>query len=204
MSDKRENTIVIIISSPSGAGKTTVTKKLLKKIKYSYLAVSCTTRTPRPGEVNGIDYFFIDKLKFKNFQKKKKFIETARIFGNNYGTLKSELKRKEKKIIFLDVDWQGARSIRKKIKKNCYSFYLLPPNRMQLKKRLISRHRDNKSVAMKRFSAAKKDIGFWKEYNHVFINDKLDVCISKIINKIKNIKTEQDEKEKIINLLKNF
>jgi guanylate kinase len=201
---KSESKIIIIISSPSGAGKTTVTKKLLKKIKSSYLSVSCTTRKPRPGEIDGVDYYFINNSKFMLLKKQGKFLETAKIFENNYGTLKTELKKKKYQIMFLDIDWQGARSIRRKIKDNCYSFYLLPPNRSQLKKRLLSRHKQNKLTALKRFSAAKKDITYWKEYNSVFINDNLEDCLKKIINKINNLIEEFKEKNKVKKLVKSF
>ena len=201
---KSDFKITIIISSPSGAGKTTVTKNLLKKIKSSYLSVSCTTRDPRPGEINGTDYFFISKDKFLKFKKEGKFIETARVFGNYYGTLKSELKKNKYNIIFLDVDWQGARSIRKKIVKDCYSFYLLPPTLHELKNRLISRHKDKKIFAMKRFSAAKKDILHWKEYDYIFINDDLKQCLNKITNKINVLIKEKKEKDKVIKLIKSF
>ena len=109
--------ISIIISSPSGAGKTTITKKILKKIKRSYLSISCTTREPRIGEKHGSDYFFISKKKFQFLKNKNKFLEHAKVYDNFYGTLKSEVNKnlKNKKIVLFDVDWQGSRSIKKKL-----------------------------------------------------------------------------------------
>ena len=179
--------LVIIISSPSGAGKSTVTKKLLGKIRDSYLTTSCTTRQPRPGEKNRIDYFFLTKKKFLILKRSNKFLETAKVFDNYYGTLKSEIKKKYG-LILLDVDWQGARSIRKKIKKNCYSFFLLPPSIKELKSRLTKRHKDNLSIAKQRIRFAKKDIKFWSEYDHVFINDDLNKCVKQILKQIDIIK----------------
>ncbi|MDB3873171.1 guanylate kinase, partial [Pelagibacteraceae bacterium] len=161
----------IIISSPSGAGKTTITRNLLKKVKNSKLSVSCTTRKPRPGEKHGTDYFFVSKNKFLELKKKNKFLESAKVFNNYYGTLKSEvISKKKNKIIFLDIDWQGARIIRKKIKKNCHSFYLLPPNFKELKKRLFKRHQENIKIAEERILNAKNDMKYWSEYDEVFVN----------------------------------
>ena len=188
--------LTIIISSPSGVGKTTVTRKVLKKIKSSYLSVSCTTREPRFGETHGTDYFFINRKKFLKIKKQNKFLETALVHDNFYGTLKSEIKKKNK-IILLDIDWQGARKVRKKIKNNCYSFFLLPPSLKELKKRLIKRHFDNDKIALKRFSSAKSDIKYWNEYDFVFINNNLNQCVSKIIKKINELKNTNTQREVI-------
>ena len=187
------NNLIIIISSPSGVGKTTITKKILKRIKHSYLSISCTTRNPRKKEHNKIDYFFISKKKFDHFKKEKKFIETAKVHNNYYGTLKSEIKKKNK-IILLDIDWQGARNLRKKIKKNCYSFFLLPPSISILKKRLLKRHFDNKTLALSRLSTARKDLKHWEEYDYVYVNNKLNKCVNEICVKIKELVFENNKK----------
>lgn len=185
----------IIISSPSGAGKTTITRNLLKKVKNSKLSVSCTTRKPRPGEKHGTDYFFVSKKKFLELKKKNKFLETAKVFNNYYGTLKSEIVSKQKnKIILLDIDWQGARNIRKKIKNNCYSFFLLPPSISILKKRLLKRHLDNKSLAISRLSSARKDLKHWDEYDFVYVNDNLNSCVAKICKKINDLVSEKNKR----------
>jgi len=191
------NGLSIIISSPSGAGKTTITKKILKKVKKSYLSISCTTRKPRESEKNAVDYFFISKKKFINFKKKKKFLEYAKVYENFYGTLNSEVVKnlKKNKIVLFDVDWQGARSIKKKIFKNCYSFFLLPPSIKILKQRLLKRHSIDPHTALKRLSTAKKDIAHWTEYDYVFINDNLDKCVSSILKKIKFLEEEAKRKE---------
>ena len=188
------NSLIIIISSPSGVGKTTITKKLLKKINKSYLSISCTTRSPRKNEINKVDYFFISKKKFLKYKKEKKFIETAKVHNNYYGTLKSELRKKNKdnKVIFLDIDWQGARNIRKKIEKYCYSFFLLPPSISILKKRLFKRHFDNKSLALSRLSSARKDLKYWDEYDYIYVNNKLDKCVNEISKKINDLIIENN------------
>ena len=198
------NGISIIISSPSGAGKTSVTKKLLKKIKNSHLSISCTTRKPRDGEINGKDYFFISKKKFLNLKKNKKFLEHAKVYENFYGTLNSQVKAnlKNNSIVLFDVDWQGAKSIKKKIKKNCYSFFLLPPSINILKKRLLLRHKNDPQVALKRFSSAKKDIMHWNEYDFVFVNDNLNECTNSIFKKIKLLFDEIKRMEFVIKKIK--
>ena len=195
----------IIISSPSGAGKTTITRNLLKKVKNSRLSVSCTTRKPRPGEKHGTDYFFISKKKFLELKKKNKFLETAKVFNNYYGTLKSEVVSKQKnKIIFLDIDWQGARIIRKKIKNHCHSFYLLPPNFKELKKRLFKRHQENIKIAEERISNAKNDMKHWLEYDEVFINKNINRCSKEILKKIDLIVLNNKKKNFISNFVKKF
>ncbi len=194
----------VIISSPSGAGKTTVTKRLLKKVKKSHLSVSCTTRKPRTGEKDGKDYFFISKSKFISLKKKNSFLETATVHGNLYGTLKSEvyLNLKKNKIVFLDIDWQGARLIKNKIKDNIFSIFLLPPTLATLKKRLLKRHNDNKDLAIKRFSSARKDIKHWSEYDYVLVNDKIQVCTHAIFKKINMCLEDKENKKKISKILK--
>lgn len=191
----------IIISSPSGAGKTTITKKILKKIKKSHLSISCTTRKPREGEKNGVDYYFVSKKKFINLKKNNKFLENAKVYDNLYGTLKSQVlkKIKENNIVLFDVDWQGARAIKKKLNNNCYSFFLLPPSRKILKERLLKRHTNDPFNALKRFSLAKKDIEHWIEYDFVFINDNLNECANNILKKIK-ILTE--ERKRMVSIYK--
>lgn len=199
-----KNGLAIIISSPSGAGKTTITKSILKKIKNSYLSISCTTRKPRIGEKDCVDYFFMSEKKFSNFKKKNKFLETAKVYDNYYGTLNSEIKKnlKKNRIILFDVDWQGSKTIKKNIKSNCFSFFLLPPSISVLKKRLLKRHKDNQKVALQRFSSAKKDISHWKEYDYIFINKNLDVCMKEIINKINYLSEEKKRNIEINKIIK--
>jgi len=198
------NSLIIIISSPSGVGKTTITKKLLRKINKSYLSVSCTTRNPRKNEINKVDYFFISKKKFIKYKKEKKFIETAKVHNNYYGTLKSELRKKNKRneVILLDIDWQGARNLRKEIKKNCYSFFLLPPSISVLKKRLLKRHFDNKFLALSRLSSARRDLKYWEEYDYVYVNDNLKKCVSEISKKIKVLINEKNKMSKFKKIIK--
>ena len=179
--------ILIVISSPSGAGKTTITKHLVNKIPNVKLSVSLTTRKPRSGEVNGIDYKFVSLKDFKEKVKKKLFLEHAKVFDNYYGTLKSQIivdLKKGKNILF-DIDWQGARQIKKKFNKDLISIFVLPPSLKELKRRLSKREK-SKTFINKRMSKAKREIMHWSEYDYAVVNDNLKNCLSKIQNIISN------------------
>ena len=175
--------LLIIISSPSGAGKTTIAKRLISENLNIELSVSLTTRTPRKTEIDGVDYKFVSKDLFKKKIKKKLFLEHAKVFDNFYGTLKSEVINKLNKgiNILLDIDWQGARQVRKKFKNHALSIFILPPSLNELKKRLKTRE-NNPSFVKKRMSKAKKEIMHWNEYDYVVVNKNLNNCIKVITN----------------------
>ena len=172
---------LIVISSPSGAGKTTITKNLVSKKKNIELSVSLTTRSPRPNEVANKDYIFINRKTFKKLVAKKSFLEHAKVFGNYYGTLKKKINNKirQNKTIILDIDWQGARLIKKQLPKITTTIFILPPSLKELKKRLTKRESNPKFINL-RMSKAKKEITHWKEYDYVVVNDNLKKCISEI------------------------
>ena len=179
---------MIVLSSPSGAGKTTLVKKI-SKYKNFVVSISHTTRTPRPSEKNGKDYFFISKNNFKKLIKKKEFLEHAKVFDNYYGSSKNlilEKLKKGKNIIF-DIDWQGTRQIRnKKLNYKLLTIFILPPSKKELQKRLIKREKKNLKTVKKRMKEFKKDLSKWKEYDFVVINDNLQICLKKIMNAIKS------------------
>jgi len=182
---------MVILSSPSGAGKTTLTKKIQQKYQNFKISVSHTTRKPRSNEVEGIDYFFVEHDEFKKKIIEKKFYEYAKIFDNFYGTSKAtvnNLLKKNNDILF-DIDWQGTQQLSKYKELNLIKIFLVPPNKKELEKRLIQRNQDKPEVIEKRLKAHDDDVYHWSDYDHVIINDNLDHCfiqIEKIIINAKN------------------
>ena len=174
---------IYILSSPSGAGKTTLVKKISKNKNFS-VSVSHTTRSPRPNEIDGKDYYFVSKNNFKKLIKKGEFLEHARVFDNYYGSSKKlviEKLKKGKNIIF-DIDWQGTRKIRnKKLKYKLLTIFVLPPSKEELMKRLIKREKNNLKTVKKRMKGFKKDLSKWRDYDYVLINDNLKFCYKKIM-----------------------
>ena len=173
---------MIILSSPSGAGKTTLVKLLSERKKF-ITSISYTTRTPRSNEVDGKDYYFVDEEKFENMINNDEFLEYAKVFKNFYGTTKltifEELK-KGKNVIF-DIDWQGTNQIiSQKLKNKLITFFILPPSRNELFKRLSNRDMKDKLIAEERMKQFDKDILHWKDYNYVIINNDLEVCYKEI------------------------
>ena len=179
---------MFILSSPSGAGKTTLVKKISKNKNFS-VSVSHTTRLPRPNEINGKDYFFISKNNFKKLIKKGEFIEHAKVFDNYYGSSKKLVINQLKmgKNIIFDIDWQGTRQIRNKnLNYKLLTIFILPPSRSELLNRLMKREKNNTKTVKKRMKEIKKDLSRWKEYDYVVINDNLGICFKKIMNIIKS------------------
>ena len=178
---------MFILSSPSGAGKTTLVKKISKNKNFS-VSISHTTRLPRPKEKNGKDYFFVSKNYFKKLIKKKEFIEHAKVFDNYYGSSKrliTEKLKRGKNIVF-DIDWQGTRQIKnKKLNYKLVTIFILPPSRKELLKRLTKRENKNMKTVKKRMKEFKKDLSRWKEYDYVVINDNLQKCYKNIMKIIK-------------------
>ena len=181
---------IFILSSPSGAGKTTLVKKISKNNNFQ-VSVSHTTRLPRPNEMDGKDYYFISKNYFKKLIKKNQFLEHAKVFDNYYGSSKKiviDKLEKGKNIVF-DIDWQGTRQIRnKKLNYKLLTIFILPPSRDELLKRLIKREKKNMKTVKKRMKEFKKDLSRWREYDFVVINDDLKLCYKKIMTAINNKK----------------
>ena len=178
-----ENNIMVILSSPSGAGKTTITKKIQQKYQTFKISVSHTTRKPRPNEVDGVDYYFITHQKFQKLIDEGKFYEYAKIFDNYYGTLKETVdKMIEKNDIIFDIDWQGTQQLSKFKNLNLIKIYLIPPNKEELKKRLIKRNQDSPKEVERRFKAYDNDIHHWKDYDFIIINENLENCYKQIEN----------------------
>ena len=178
--------VMIILSSPSGAGKTTLVKKLSEKDNFK-ISVSHTTRQPRPNENRDIDYFFVSELEFNRLIKNEEFLEYAKVFNNLYGTTRTPVidnLNKGKNVLF-DIDWQGADQIKnKKLDYKLITFFILPPSKEVLFERLTKRHINDKLVAEERMKQFERDVLHWINYDYVVINNDLDECYNKITNLI--------------------
>ena len=175
--------IMVILSSPSGVGKTTITKKIQQKYQSFKISVSHTTRLPRSNEVDGVDYHFVSNEKFEKLIKEKKFYEYAKIFENYYGTLKKNVDDSIKiNDLLFDIDWQGTKQLSKFKNLKVIKIYLITSNKNELKNRLIKRNQNSKEEIEKRFNAFDEDIKHWKDYDYVIINKNLDVCFKQIEN----------------------
>ena len=158
--------IMVILSSPSGVGKTTITKKIQQKYQSFKISVSHTTRSPRSNEVDGVDYHFVSHQKFEKLIKEKKFYEYAKIFENYYGTLKKNVDESIKKndLIF-DIDWQGTKQLSKIENLRIIKIYLITSNKDELKRRLVKRNQNSNEEIKKRFNAFDEDIKHWNDYD---------------------------------------
>ena len=178
--------VMIILSSPSGAGKTTLVKLLSKKENY-VVSVSHTTRNPRPGEINKKDYYFVNDNEFERLIRNEEFLEYAKVFNNLYGTTRTPVidnLNKGKNVLF-DIDWQGADQIKnKKLDYKLISFFILPPSKEVLFQRLSNRDMKDKLIAEERMKQFERDVLHWINYDYVVINDKIENCFDKINNLI--------------------
>jgi len=182
MLSKINRGLVLIVSSPSGAGKTTICKKLIQDIENLSLSVSVTTRLKRQNEIDGKDYFFKSDEEFDKMVKEEKFLEHARVFGYSYGTLKSEINSKITNGInvIVDIDWQGTRQIEEHIPDDIVKIFILPPSIKELEKRLGARATETQDSFKKRMSEARKEISHYNEYDFIIINDDLQESVNKI------------------------
>ena len=185
-----EGNILVILSSPSGVGKTTLTKKIQQKYQSFKISVSHTTRLPRSNEVDGVDYHFISKEKFEKLIQEKKFYEYAKIFENYYGTLKDSVDKTIKKNdILFDIDWQGTKQLSKFKNLKLIKIFLITSNKEELKKRLIKRDQNTNEEVEKRFKSFDSDIKHWNDYDFIIINENLDICFRQIEHIINTSKT---------------
>ena len=180
---------MLVLSSPSGVGKTTLTKKIQQKYPNFIISVSYTTRLPRSNEVDGVDYNFISFDKFKKLIEEKKFYEFAKIFNNYYGTLKSYIDNKIlKNDILFDIDWQGTNQLSKYKNLRLIKVFLIPESKLELKKRLTSRNQNTKKELEERLDSFELDVKKWNDYDYILINKNLDVCFKQLENIILNHK----------------
>ena len=180
MSQKEEK-ILLILSSPSGAGKTTLTKKIQQKHQNFKLSISHTTRAPRDNEIDGIDYYFVSKGQFEDLIKSNSFYEYAKIFNNYYGTTKKIVDAILKKNdVLFDIDWQGTKQLSKFNNLKLVKIYLLAHDKLEIKKRLIKRNQNTPKEIENRLNAFKDDIRHWNDYDYIVINKNLETCFKQI------------------------
>lgn len=195
--------LIIIISSPSGAGKTSLCKKIASLNKNINLSISYTTRKKRKIENEGEHYRFVNIKKFNKMKKNNLFLESAKVFGNNYGTPLKETINKIKlgKNVLLDIDWQGARQIRKKFPEYVVDFFIMPPTINELRKRLIKRGQDDIMIVNKRMKMAFGEIKHYNDYKYILINDNFNDTLKKILS---IIKMERNQRIDILKINKKF
>ena len=196
--------VMIILSSPSGAGKTTLVK-MLSHLDNFEISVSHTTRQPRHNETSNKDYFFIDEVEFERLIKNEEFLEYAKVFNNLYGTSRTPVidKLDKGKNVLFDIDWQGADQIKnKKLDYKLITFYILPPSKNELLERLSNRDMKDKLIAEERMKQFERDVLHWINYDYVVVNDNLDTCFTKIKNLI-NAEVSNGSKDYDLEFIRN-
>lgn len=184
---KSKRGLILILSSPSGAGKTTLAKKIERSDRNFKISVSYTTRTPRTNEVDGVDYNFVTIKKFQELASQDKFLEQAKVFGNYYATLKGPIEdnlAKGNDYLF-DIDWQGTEQVKKIMPSDIVSVFILPPSIDDLESRLKKREEKNKELINQRMKMAKDEIKHWKDYKYIVVNKDVENCFEQITKIIK-------------------
>jgi guanylate kinase len=187
--------LMFVLSSPSGAGKTTLSRMLIERMSGLEMSVSATTRPMRPGEVDGRDYHFIDKAKFDAMLKRGEFLESAVVFENRYGTPRApvETALSTGQDVLFDIDWQGTQQLREKARADVVSVFILPPSAADLEKRLHSRAQDSSDVIRGRMNRASHEMSHWAEYDYIVINHDIDEAFAEVqsILKAERLKRER-------------
>ena len=187
--------LMFVLSSPSGAGKTTLSRMLIERMPGLKMSVSATTRKKRPGEVDGRDYLFVDKARFEDMVKRAELLEWATVFDNRYGTPRAPVEAalsKGEDVLF-DIDWQGTQQLREKARADVVSVFILPPSATDLEQRLHSRAQDSREVIRGRMSRASHEMSHWAEYDYIVINHDIDAAFAEVqsILKAERLKRER-------------
>ena len=180
--DIQRRGLMLVLSSPSGAGKTTLSRKLLQSDDQITMSVSATTRPPRPGEVDGKDYFFVEEKRFDDMIADGQFLEHATVFGNKYGTPRGPVEQAlmAGRDVLFDIDWQGTQQLDQAAPEDLVKIFILPPSREELEVRLRTRAQDPEEVVKKRMEKANDEISHWAEYDYVIVNDNLERARSEL------------------------
>jgi guanylate kinase len=187
--------LMFVLSSPSGAGKTTLSRRLIERMPGLRMSVSVTTRPKRPGEVEGKDYLFVEKARFEQMVKRHELLEWATVFDNRYGTPRApvEAALSAGQDVLFDIDWQGTQQLREKARADVVSVFILPPSAADLEKRLHSRAQDTQAVIRSRMSRASHEMSHWAEYDYIVINRDVDEAFAEVqsILKAERLKRER-------------
>ena len=180
--------LMVVLSSPSGAGKTTLTRRLLAENTDMTMSVSATTRPPRSGERDGEDYYFVTKTRFAELEEQGEFLEHAKVFDNHYGTPRGPVEEalmRGQDVIF-DIDWQGAQQLTQAAPYDLVKIFILPPNMRELEKRLRTRAQDSDAVIAKRMSKSEAEISHWAEYDYVVVNEDIETALQELLSIVRS------------------
>ena len=174
--------MMIVLSSPSGAGKTTISRRLLERDDNLAMSISATTRPPRPGESDGVDYFFVDPVDFNLMVNRQELLEHAKVFDHYYGTPSAPVMQAlaDGRDVLFDIDWQGTQQLAQTARDDLVSSFILPPSTAELERRLKSRAQDSDEVVARRMSKAADEISHWAEYDYIVVNDDADRCLNDV------------------------
>jgi guanylate kinase len=174
--------LMLVLSSPSGAGKTTLSRQLLGNDSQIQLSVSCTTREKRPGETEGVDYRFVDTATFRGMIERGEFLEHARVFNHYYGTPKAPVEEAlvSGRDVLFDIDWQGTQQLEEKGREDLVRVFILPPSTRDLERRLITRAQDSKDIVAQRMAKAADEMSHWPEYDYVIINRDIATSLTQL------------------------
>ena len=201
----KSNNFCIVLSSPSGAGKTSISKKLLKIDKSISLSISCTTRPKRNGEIHKKDYFFLSNKQFSDLVKKNELLEYAEVFGFKYGTLRKTILTffNKKRDVLFDIDWQGFQQL-KQSNMEVVGIFILPPSKKELVNRLKTRGRDTNSEMKKRMNLVQNEISHFPEYDYVVVNKDINICVKQIKNIIESERLKRSRLKNLTNFVDKF
>jgi guanylate kinase len=198
--------VMLVLSSPSGAGKSSICKSLMNLDTNLSLSISTTTRKKRPNEKSGEDYIFVNTEEFKKMLRNNHFLEHASVFDNYYGTDKSLVENKinNGKDLIFDIDWQGAQQLREKMREDIVSIFILPPNKQELERRLKSRGQDSDEVVKKRMDGASAEITHWAEYDYVVINEDLNQSVNAVLGILKAERMKRTRQKGLVEFVRSI
>lgn len=194
---------MLVLSSPSGAGKSTISRALLKDDDMLTMSVSATTRPRRPGEEHGRDYYFVETVDFNLMVNRDELLEHAKVFDNYYGTPRApvEAALSNGRDVLFDIDWQGTQQLSQKAGPDVVSIFILPPSTADLEKRLLTRAQDSPEVVARRMSKAAEEISHWREYDYVVINDDIDACLDEVRAILKAERVRRDRRTGLLDFV---